>query len=302
MSGDGLEVDMLREALELMEGVLEGLEEETARDVPTLIKHCTRAIAQGKGKHKGDWGAAYNICKAQMTKYKFFRKDKDGKLRATGKGSKTNAKHAWERGGAAKTAAFNYGAKKHLNMEALEEQAPMVRPVRLEPKLDRRLYQMLIALYEPFLTGDPFLGQGIEQYLARDGQGQVVGVASLDPHDFVQIALLPDRTGQGWGASLLVGLMRAHGKARVDLVTHRDNLPVFQMIQALGGGFYEKQLKAKVRKGFLRLDEEASPGMRRALTRYLGEAGPGYERWLQRYEGRGELRDKVLAYAAGLRA
>ena len=83
--------------------------------VPTLVKHCTRAIASS-GKH--DWDAALNICKDQMSKYGYYKNNKRAdRLEPTEKGHKKDRQHATEPDNSKKSKEFVAKARSKLGMK-----------------------------------------------------------------------------------------------------------------------------------------------------------------------------------------
>jgi len=89
------------------------LEQEKAKKVPSIVKHCIVAVMK-KGK---DVRGAWNICRSELTKQKYLKPPykiggKVSDIRMTQKGTRRAMKHSMERDGPEKNDEFKRAFRK----------------------------------------------------------------------------------------------------------------------------------------------------------------------------------------------
>ena len=150
--------------------------------------------------------------------------------------------------------------------------AELTRDIVIVVGMDKKLYELLIKIYHPFLL--PAHMEDKKQFLivsVSEREAELLGCISIGGSNFIQIALAPGHTGNGVARIALDQLVQSVlPLKRIGWTAHRSNYPSLKLLQGLNGDIYENCLKEPGRvkmEGFYRPGGEATLKMRDAFRR-----------------------------------
>jgi len=174
----------------------------------------------------------------------------------------------------------------------LQEDTPL--RLSLIPGVDTKMYQLMVALYTPFLTEEHL--ESMFQFIIAL-KDKPIGFLSLGKSNFIQTALAPGYTGQGFGAETIRALLQWYPLDSIGWTTHPANIPSMTLLKNLGGGLLQSKgdsVTGRIWSG------RAAPGeARNKLDTALGKADASYKKWVKEMEGRKEEAAALKSYLEG---
>jgi RimJ/RimL family protein N-acetyltransferase len=172
--------------------------------------------------------------------------------------------------------------------------------VALVPGLDAKLFNLLGAVYRPFLAEEHAddMFAFLVTFLRTDGK-DVIGYLTVGKGQHVQLALIPSATGQGFAEEALTALYQWYPFDSVGWTCHKDNLPSLRLLARMNGGIIKAEgdeLTGRYWPGRM-----APPEDRDRLTQAIAHAEPRYAvREILMTERRQEEREALARYVRDL--
>lgn len=181
--------------------------------------------------------------------------------------------------------------------------------IKLVEDKDEELYKILIDLYHPLLS-DLFLD--VRRQLIVYSGDRIIGLASVHPAPFIQLALIPGFTGKGLAEDIATMIMKKFEYVKLGASPNMANLPALLAMRNLGGGIYPNSWEQNKRSRNIEdaratlegciwpKKDDANDDMQETLGLAIEQAKKLWGLWNKKFEGRKAELAALKDYLVGM--